>query len=115
VSVGAAAGLSLPVIGALLGHSQPGTTARYAHLSTDPLRAAFDIVANHIAAAMHESVWTVDEVLRAAGTTSIFTCLLLERAFPDVHVAWRHGAALPTHFESAGKVLPGLAPGDPGW
>ncbi|MEO9190318.1 MAG: site-specific integrase [Acetobacteraceae bacterium] len=29
-SVGAAGGLSLPVIGALLGHSQPSTTARYA-------------------------------------------------------------------------------------
>jgi integrase len=32
-SVGAADGLSLPVIGALLGHSQPATTARYAHLA----------------------------------------------------------------------------------
>ena len=48
----AAAGLSLPVIGALLGHSQPGTTARYAHLSTDPLRAASDIISGRIAAAM---------------------------------------------------------------
>ena len=52
MSVGAAAGLSLPVIGALLGHSQPGTTARYAHLSTDPLRAASDIISGRIAAAM---------------------------------------------------------------
>ncbi|MBM3492653.1 MAG: site-specific integrase [Alphaproteobacteria bacterium] len=51
-SVGAAAGLSLPVIGALLGHSQPATTARYAHLSTDPLRAASDTIASRIAAAM---------------------------------------------------------------
>jgi integrase len=39
-SVLASAGLSLPVIGALLGHTQPGTTARYAHLFDDPLRAA---------------------------------------------------------------------------
>lgn len=39
-SVLASAGLSLPVIGALLGHSQPATTARYAHLLDDPLRAA---------------------------------------------------------------------------
>jgi len=39
-SVLASAGLSLPVIGALLGHTQPGTTARYVHLFTDPLRAA---------------------------------------------------------------------------
>jgi integrase len=39
-SVLASAGLSLPLIGALLGHTQPGTTARYAHLFDDPLRAA---------------------------------------------------------------------------
>jgi integrase len=36
----ASAGLSLPVIGALLGHTTPTTTARYAHLFDDPLRAA---------------------------------------------------------------------------
>jgi integrase len=34
------AGFSLPTIGALLGHSQPQTTARYAHLFDDPLRKA---------------------------------------------------------------------------
>jgi integrase len=34
------AGFSLPTIGALLGHSQPQTTARYAHLLDDPLRKA---------------------------------------------------------------------------
>jgi integrase len=39
-SVGAAGGLSLPIIGALLGHKHATTTARYAHLSADPLRAA---------------------------------------------------------------------------
>jgi integrase len=36
----AGAGVSLPTIGALLGHSMPSTTARYAHLLDDPLRAA---------------------------------------------------------------------------
>jgi integrase len=36
------AGFSLPVIGALLGHSQPSTTARYAHLAHDPLREAVE-------------------------------------------------------------------------
>jgi len=40
----ASAGLSLPIIGALLGHSQPTTTARYAHLLDDPLREATAIV-----------------------------------------------------------------------
>jgi len=39
-SVLASAGLSLPVIGALLGHTTPVTTARYSHLFDDPLRAA---------------------------------------------------------------------------
>jgi hypothetical protein len=34
------AGFSLPVIGALLGHATPATTARYAHLFDDPLRQA---------------------------------------------------------------------------
>ena len=34
------AGQSLPVIGALLGHSQASTTQRYAHLHDDPLRKA---------------------------------------------------------------------------
>ncbi|MGH7116872.1 MAG: tyrosine-type recombinase/integrase, partial [Stellaceae bacterium] len=43
-SVGAAGGLSLPIIGALLGHRNTTTTARYAHLSADPLRAANDAV-----------------------------------------------------------------------
>ena len=43
-SILASAGQSLPVIGALLGHTQPGTTARYAHLFDDPLRAATDRV-----------------------------------------------------------------------
>ncbi len=38
------AGFSLPVIGALLGHSQPGTTFRYAHLLDDPLRQATERV-----------------------------------------------------------------------
>lgn len=36
----ASSGDSLLIIGGLLGHSQPGTTARYAHLMDDPLRAA---------------------------------------------------------------------------
>ncbi len=51
-SVGAAGGLGLPVIGALLGHASTVTTQRYAHLSSDPLRAAADAIGGTIAAAM---------------------------------------------------------------
>jgi integrase len=51
-SILASAGVSLPVIGTLLGHTQPGTTARYAHLFDDPLRAATErvgaIVTGHV-------------------------------------------------------------------
>ena len=39
-SVGAGGGLSLPIIGRLLGHTSPRTTQRYAHLGDDPLREA---------------------------------------------------------------------------
>jgi integrase len=41
-SVLASGGQSLPVIGALLGHSAPATTARYSHLFDDPLRRAIE-------------------------------------------------------------------------
>jgi integrase len=44
-------GASLPLIGALLGHSNPTTTARYAHLFRDPLRAATEKVGAVIIAA----------------------------------------------------------------
>jgi integrase len=54
-SVGAGAGLSLPVIGRLLGHTQSSTTARYAHLADDPLRRASDTIATTIAVAMGET------------------------------------------------------------
>jgi integrase len=43
-------GRSLPVIGALLGHTQPATTARYSHLFDDPLRAATERVGAILAA-----------------------------------------------------------------
>lgn len=39
-SIAASKGLSLPIIGALLGHKQPQTTARYAHLVGQPLLEA---------------------------------------------------------------------------
>ncbi len=64
---------------------------------------------------MHAAVSAVDKVFHAAGTNAIYTRHPLERAFRDVHVAVTHGAALPSYFESAGKVLLGLKPTEPGW
>ena len=43
-SVLASSGLSLHIVGALLGHTQPRTTARYAHLYDDVLRTATERV-----------------------------------------------------------------------
>jgi integrase len=39
-SVAVTAGLSLPIIGKLLGHTKSTTTERYSHLAADPLRVA---------------------------------------------------------------------------
>jgi integrase len=48
-STGSGSGLSLPVIGRLLGHANPATTQRYAHLADDPLRRAADQIGSTIA------------------------------------------------------------------
>jgi integrase len=50
-SVGAGGGLSLPIIGRLLGHTQARTTQRYAHLADDALREAAARIGGAIAAA----------------------------------------------------------------
>jgi integrase len=52
-SVGAGASLGLPIIGKLLGHTQPSTTARYAHLDADPMRRAVDTIGDTITTAMN--------------------------------------------------------------
>jgi integrase len=57
-SILASHGLSLPIIGALLGHTQPQTTARYAHLLDDPLRAATE----HVGAMMTNASKSADMV-----------------------------------------------------
>jgi integrase len=52
-SIGAAGGMSLNVIGGLLGHTQTQTTSRYAHLAADPLKTAANRIAAAIAATMN--------------------------------------------------------------
>jgi integrase len=51
-SVGAGRSLGLPILGRLLGHSQPTTTQRYAHLADDPVRSAANTIAAEIDEAM---------------------------------------------------------------
>ncbi len=50
-SIGAGGGLSLQIIGRLLGHTQSRTTQRYAHLADDPLREAAAKIGGVIASA----------------------------------------------------------------
>lgn len=47
-SLGAGLGMSLPLLGRLLGHSQPATTNRYAHLAQDPVRLAAETIDNEL-------------------------------------------------------------------
>jgi site-specific recombinase XerD len=58
--LGAAGGLSLPMIGALLGHTQPATTARYAHLAGSLLHEAADAIGAKILSAMTPPERTCD-------------------------------------------------------
>lgn len=51
-SVAVARGMSLPMIGALLGHREVKTTQRYAHLADDPQKAAAGQIASLISEAM---------------------------------------------------------------
>lgn len=68
-----------------------------------------------IAHGMHEAARAVDLVFHAAGTNAVYEKNPLERHFRNIHVAVQHAAGLPAHMESAGKVLLGLRPADPGW
>jgi integrase len=61
----ASGGASLPLIGALLGHSNPTTTHRYAHLFDDPQRAAVERVGAVIAAAAGKSAPKPTRIKRA--------------------------------------------------
>jgi integrase len=63
-SVGVGAGLGLHVVGKLLGHRDPKTTARYAHIGSDPAKAAADRIAGSIAAAMKASQTNDGKVVR---------------------------------------------------
>jgi integrase len=51
-SMAAGSGVSLLLIGGMLGHKQPATSARYAHLANSPLLVAADATADAISRAM---------------------------------------------------------------
>jgi len=58
-------GMSLPIIGKILGHKQIATTQRYAHLADDPIKQAAASVAGQIANALGgKSVAEVTSLIR---------------------------------------------------
>jgi len=70
-SVGVSRGMSLPLVGALLGHADQASTARYSHLQSDPLKVAADRIGGEIWAAMNGTppadVVDLDEARNRAG------------------------------------------------
>ena len=62
-SVGAGAGLGLQVVGKLLGHADPKTTARYSHIADDPARSAADRISGVIASSL-EGKSNMDKVVK---------------------------------------------------
>lgn len=71
-SAGVNDGMSLPIVGKLLGHTRPETTARYAHLADTPLRLAAERISDAIGGAIlngrrNGSDWSeLGAMLRAA-------------------------------------------------
>lgn len=61
-SVGVASGMGLPIVGKLLGHASPSTTARYAHIAEDASRRALDTIESTIAAGIGLPVRTAEVV-----------------------------------------------------
>tara|TARA_R110002096_G_scaffold435828_1_gene663695 strand:- start:1679 stop:3064 length:1386 start_codon:yes stop_codon:yes gene_type:complete len=61
-SVAAMGGMSLPMIGKLLGHAQATTTARYAHLADDPVKAANEAIGRRLDGLMGKRNRNVDAI-----------------------------------------------------
>lgn len=53
-SIGVGQGMSLPVIGRLLGHTQASTTQRYAHVDLDPALAAAEQIGTAVSGALDQ-------------------------------------------------------------
>jgi hypothetical protein len=104
-SVGAAAGLGLPVIGRILGHTQASTTQRYTHFADDPLRAAADRIASEIAAAMSGAAGGEVIPFQPAGDNPIVPALAGRpggEVIPSPGPETQRGGNVPPHFPTSG-------------
>jgi integrase len=74
-------GASLPIVGKLLGHTQPQTTARYAHLADNPLREASNRI---VSFTLPKICCTLPSACRATPRASVF---IFPVAFPSLRSA----------------------------
>jgi integrase len=70
-SGGLQVGEGLPMIGKLLGHTQVQTTARYAHLASDPVKQAADKISERLAAALFAFPQEPSETLTIADAKTV--------------------------------------------
>ncbi|MBX9933456.1 MAG: tyrosine-type recombinase/integrase [Methylobacterium sp.] len=61
----ASSGNSLPLLGAILGHRDPNTTQRYAHIARDPVRTAANQIAELIATSLDAGITPTDRASNA--------------------------------------------------
>ena len=96
-------GKSLPTMGKILGHSQPQTTARCAHLADDSLRDASD----RVASSSHEP--TMDK-FHGGGLTKPVNCGILKETDDAASdsLPWAPTKPLP---DDAPAASPQLSPG----
>jgi Phage integrase family len=84
-SVGAGGGLSLPIIGKLLGHTQARTTQRYAHLADDALKEATKTIGAVISGAGKPSA----ELLTIKGRLHAFAPARVRSSISGRRRCWR--------------------------
>jgi len=78
-SVAVGSGLGLPTVGKLLGHSQPATTARYAHLDADLVRRAVNSIGVTIAAGLGNKDGDVVAMEGLKSTSKVSHCTRVGR------------------------------------
>ena len=94
---GAASGESLILIGALLGHSNPATTARYAHLSNDPLKAAADRIFNLLPTDLATDLRALWDEFESGATPESRFATAMDRLQPMLHNLATEGGSWQEH------------------
>jgi alkylation response protein AidB-like acyl-CoA dehydrogenase len=63
--------------------------------------------------ATRSAAYAVDLMHLSGGGSAVYATCPLERALRDVHTVTQHRRSAPIQFETAGRMMLGLEPGDP--